>query len=805
LAALTVTPVPLGLAPAGAAPAQAAEACPAAFPVAELTAGTTGEGLTVETGTSPDPFTVTVLGVLDDGIAPGIDMILAETESPALERAGGVWAGMSGSPVYATDGRLIGAVAYGLAGASTIAGITPAVDMYQLLERPAAASSTNAAATIDLPAALERRAVDSGGATAAEAAAGLRQLPVPLGISGVGQNRIDAVAERLGDRLPGTRVYAAGATGVGDTADPSEIFPGSNYAAAISYGDASFAGVGTTTAVCTVGSTQYALAFGHPFNLAGATTMSTHVADALTIQPDPIFGPFKVANLGGIAGLNDQDRTAGIRAALGGAPTPIPITSTITSVDDGSSREGTTQLNLQSFAPDAAFSHLIANLDRVADRIGGGEVQLRWVIEGTRASGAPFTVDVSNRYADPVDVTIESVFDVADQLYLLDTQPYEDAKITSVDLTGSVSSAFRRYTIDHVLLRTRSGGFSRIAEDEPLQVGAGSRLNLRVVLEPYRGVATPGDQNYVDLSLVIPPDTAGQDGAVDILGGPDFDSHVSPTNFDRLLTALRGTVPNDAVTAQLELDDDPVVGAGGRARKRADAVVVGDTSFDIEVVRPPTGRPAVVDGRTWRLRSTLSTGPAASTFNFGTTTDTEVMGDWDGNGSVTPATFRNGAWTIRASGATAATTFSYGRAGDIPVAGDWNGDGRDTIGVYRDGHWFLRNTLASGPTSVDFTYGRADQRPVVGDWNGDGIDSIGVYRSGNWSLRFSNSAGPADRTMSLGTRGDLPVVGEWDGDGRDEVGVYRDGQWLLRDALTTGPANRSFSFGGSTSHPLVWG
>jgi hypothetical protein len=37
---------------------------------------------------------------------------------------------MSGSPVYAADGRLIGAVAYGLAGASTIAGITPAADMY---------------------------------------------------------------------------------------------------------------------------------------------------------------------------------------------------------------------------------------------------------------------------------------------------------------------------------------------------------------------------------------------------------------------------------------------------------------------------------------------------------------------------------------------------------------------------------------------------------------------------------------------------------------------------------------------------
>src|SRR5262245_40862802 len=116
LTALTLGPVaPVDAAPTApdtpGAPLQAADGCPAAFPVTDLTVGQTGEGLTVETGTTPDPFTVTILGVLDDGIAPGVDMILAETASPALERAGGVWAGMSGSPVYAEDGRLIGAVA----------------------------------------------------------------------------------------------------------------------------------------------------------------------------------------------------------------------------------------------------------------------------------------------------------------------------------------------------------------------------------------------------------------------------------------------------------------------------------------------------------------------------------------------------------------------------------------------------------------------------------------------------------------------------------------------------------------------
>jgi hypothetical protein len=57
---------------------------------AAATIGASLAVLTVETGTTPDPFAATVLGVLDDGIAPGLDMILAETDSPAIQRAGGV-------------------------------------------------------------------------------------------------------------------------------------------------------------------------------------------------------------------------------------------------------------------------------------------------------------------------------------------------------------------------------------------------------------------------------------------------------------------------------------------------------------------------------------------------------------------------------------------------------------------------------------------------------------------------------------------------------------------------------------------
>src|SRR5262249_26340334 len=292
-----------------------------------------------------------------------------------------IWAGMSGSPVYAADGRLIGAVAYSLSlGPSPIAGVTPAADMYQILTRPGAAAA-KPASMVALPAAIKQRLVASGAATATQASAGMHLLPVPLGISGVNQAHLDAVSQRLRQKIPGVQVYAAGASPA-TPGSPSDIFPGSNFAAAISYGDLTAAGIGTTTAVCPGGQV---LAFGHPFLFSGASSMSVHTAEAVYVQPDPTLSGFKVANPGGVVGALDQDRLAGIRGRFGAAPPFIPISSDVTSLDNGTMRSATTNLNVPEFVPDIAAFHLLGNLDRVADRVGGGTAEIRWTIEGRRA------------------------------------------------------------------------------------------------------------------------------------------------------------------------------------------------------------------------------------------------------------------------------------------------------------------------------------------------------------------------------------------------------------------------------------
>src|SRR3954470_12160189 len=240
--ALALTATGLSGLAAVAPSVSATDGCPAAAPLSAATRDAPVNGVTVSSGTDPAPFTGSVIGVLNDGIAPGLDLILATLDSPELERVGGIWAGMSGSPVYTEDGRLLGAVSYGLSvGPSRVAGITPAEQMYALLDQGVTASTARSAATrASLTPQLRSAAVQSGAATQTQADGGMTRLPIPLAVSGLTpERRADSrVLSRLAPA--GTRVYAAASAPAPTSstlADPgTTIAPGSNLAAGLSYG-----------------------------------------------------------------------------------------------------------------------------------------------------------------------------------------------------------------------------------------------------------------------------------------------------------------------------------------------------------------------------------------------------------------------------------------------------------------------------------------------------------------------------------------------------------------------------------------
>ena len=105
----------------------------AMFPLDELKPGMKGVAHTVFAGTELQEFGVEILGVLNGYTGPRQATIIARLSGPNIDKTG-VFAGLSGSPVF-IDHRLVGAVAYSFPFAKEpICGITPIKQMIDIFE-----------------------------------------------------------------------------------------------------------------------------------------------------------------------------------------------------------------------------------------------------------------------------------------------------------------------------------------------------------------------------------------------------------------------------------------------------------------------------------------------------------------------------------------------------------------------------------------------------------------------------------------------------------------------------------------------
>jgi len=227
-------------------------------------------------------------------------------------------------------------------------------------------------------------------------------------------------------------------------------------------------------------------------------------------------------------------------------------------------------------------------------------------------------------------------------------------------------------------------------------------------------------------------------------------------------------------------------------------------------------------------------GTAGDTSNeFGVSTDTGIVGDWDGDGFDEIGAYRNAAaslWYLDHNGSlnynSGDLQKSFGTSGDTPIVGNWNGGGKDEIGVFRISNgsavWYFDasgnfqwDTAAGG--DIQAVYGVDGDLPVVGDWTGDGKDRIGIFRivggQGAWYLdangnRNWDGVSGGDIYAVFGQAGDTPVVGDWNGDGKDDIGTFNAGLWSLdqNGNFAWNGANGGdvqFTYGASGDKPLV--
>jgi len=309
------------------------------FPLEDLRPGMKGVARSVFTGSSSQEFSVEILGVLPGYTGPRQSTIIAKLSGPGVDKTG-VFAGMSGSPVFIND-RLVGAIAYSFPfSKEPICGITPISQMIDVFEqgkgKPKRMGEARAVSFKEMASTEWRRplpkpafgptsliaSVSAGSPLAPLMGQQIQAIATPVVFSGIRQESLSLFAADLTSAglLPISGVGGAARITPLEPFDDKTLLPGDSVSVQLSRGDYSIAASGTVT----LRDADRIYAFGHPFLSLGSSDMPMTESSVVTVIPNA-FNSFKLAVPGRMVGSISQDRATGILGQLGHAARMIPV------------------------------------------------------------------------------------------------------------------------------------------------------------------------------------------------------------------------------------------------------------------------------------------------------------------------------------------------------------------------------------------------------------------------------------------------------------------------------------------------
>ena len=291
---------------------------------------------TVVSGATITDIPLTVLSITaDPDVGTYVPFILFEATGPVIDEAGGIAMGMSGSPLYVSDGgtdKLIGALSYGYY--QTIGGLGLATPIQYM----AAIETDHPVVPTLAPLTLERPVATSGGlidkvviAPSVDAAKEVTAkkgtaVVAPLAVIQLGGLPETNPAFKHYSALlskHGVSVLPAGPVGLGSAPDFETPFVGgAAVGAMLMHGDVWSGGLGTVT----YAHDDVVVAFGHPMFESGSSGMELANGYVHGIWPNR-DAPFKLISPGKIRGTITQDRMFGIAGTTSLIPLETPLTA----------------------------------------------------------------------------------------------------------------------------------------------------------------------------------------------------------------------------------------------------------------------------------------------------------------------------------------------------------------------------------------------------------------------------------------------------------------------------------------------
>src|SRR6266481_4006098 len=519
----------------------------ALFPMEDLRPGMKGIARTVFSGSAPQEFTLEILGVLPGFTGPRQSTIIAKLSGTNVDKTG-VFAGMSGSPVFIDD-RLVGAIAYSFPfSKEPICGITPIRQMIDNFEQgndkpkrnaEARATSFTELASADWKPRLPKPSftstsliapVTAGSPLAPLMGQQIQQIATPVVFSGISQDSLSMFSAEL------TRSGLLPVSGVGGSAaitplepfDEKTLTPGASVSVQLVRGDYSIAASGTVT----FRDGERIYAFGHPFLGLGGSDMPMTESSVVTVIANS-YNSFKLAVPGRMVGAISQDRATGVFGQLGHAPRMIPV-----KINLHTSRDRVEQFSYEVVS-DEFLTPLLVNLtvfNTIATRersIGESTI----TINGSIAVEGQTPIGVQRRFS-AANAAVMAAGSIAIPVQALLGSGFDEVNIKGIVLDIDSSEEKRAATLERISLdRTEVGRGEQVEIQAYVRTDSGKQFVERITVQ------IPSDAPSGQLIIMI------GDGAT--LQEASASRSFVPRDLAQLVGAINKTKKNDRLYLRL--------------------------------------------------------------------------------------------------------------------------------------------------------------------------------------------------------------------------------------------------------------
>jgi hypothetical protein len=518
------------------------------FPLEDVRAGMKARAWTVFSGTEAQEFGVDIIGVLPGFPAPRQSAIIGRLTGANAEKTG-VFAGMSGSPVY-IDGKLVGAIAFSFPfSKEPICGITPIKQMIDIFERQQGTTRSTAGAlrtmsfaklaSTDWQADWPKPAI-TGGTFAAPVAAGsplnallgqtIAPIATPLVFSGISSEALSRYAPQLqaNGLLPVAGVGGAAAiTPLGKVTDKT-LPPGSSVSVQLVRGDYSLAAFGTVT----WRDNERIYAFGHPFLGLGVADMPMSESNVVTVISS-VNNSFKLSSAGQMVGAISQDRATGIYGLLGRAPKMIPVKINLHTSRNHSETYTYEVANDKFLTPILLNITIFSTIGSTERAIGDSTISLRGKIDV--AGQQP--IQIERRFSS-MNAGSQAAASVAVPMAALLSSGFDNVDIGQITLDITSTDERMSGTLDRIALdRTEVGRGETVEVQAYVRTDSGKQFVQRIP------VTIPADVPRGPLVLFV-----GDGGALQQASAAQ---NFVPKDLTQLVGAINRIKKNDRLYVKL--------------------------------------------------------------------------------------------------------------------------------------------------------------------------------------------------------------------------------------------------------------